>query len=141
MTHVNDKITEILESSMEMLPTEEWDNFSVNIYSISSFSELNAFYEENGEVKSFNADEGKIDIFKEFTNLRKMMYELAPEKGAWFSAFFTVQNDGQFHTHFEYDEKPEFAYEPSNEEYIDDLKIFPRQEHLIPQWLKDIVNS
>ncbi|MFJ1364892.1 hypothetical protein ACILDU_00405 [Capnocytophaga canimorsus] len=141
MLQINDKITEILEGVQNSVPVEEWDNFSLTIMKINLFTQMRAFYEANGEIKSFDPESSGIEIFGEAENLRKMMYELAPEKGAWFSAFFTVQSDGQFHTHFEYDEKPEFSYEPSKEKYIDDLKHFPREEHLIPQWLKDIINS
>ncbi|MEC4054537.1 hypothetical protein VSP10_17340, partial [Myroides odoratimimus] len=64
---------------------------------------------------------------------------LSSEQGAWFSASFVVNNEGDFNTHFHYDRKPKFTYEPSKEKYIDDIKKFPRQESLMPNWLKEIL--
>ncbi|MGG5578616.1 hypothetical protein ACPDHL_14920 [Myroides sp. C15-4] len=54
-----------------------------------------------------------VDITMESKILREKMYELSSEQGAWFSACFVVTNEGDFNTHFDYDGKPKFTYEPS----------------------------
>lgn len=136
MNTIEKHLTIVCEKAIEKTPSENWEKISINICAIRKFIEVKAFYKEEGNFISFGSD-----VAFEALKLREEMYRVAPEKGAWFSAFFTIQNDGQFHTHFEYDEKPKFDVEPVKAKYIDDLKIFPRQEHLIPQWLKDIVNS
>lgn len=82
MLQINDKITEILEGVQNSVPVEEWDNFSLTIMKINLFTQMRAFYEANGEIKSFEPESSGIEIFGEAENLRKMMYELAPEKGA-----------------------------------------------------------
>lgn len=136
MNTIEKYLTELCEKAIGEVSSEYWENISINICAIRKFIEVKAFYEEEGNFISFGSD-----VAFEALKLREEMYRLSPEKGAWFSAFFTIQSNGQFHTHFEYDEKPEFDVEPSKEKYIDDLKTFPREEHLVPQWLKDIVNS
>lgn len=136
MSTVEKHLTIVCEKAIKKIPSENWENISINICAIRKFIEVKAFYQEGGKSISFGAD-----IAFEALDLRAEMYKVAPEKGAWFSAFFTIEYNGKFHTHFEYDEKPKFDIEPVKAKYIDDLQTFPRQEHLIPQWLKDIVNS
>ncbi len=76
-----------------------------------------------------------------FMDLRKYMYEVSPNKGAWYSCRIIVYPNGKFDTHFDYDNKPGFKYEPSKEKFEDDLKAFPREESLVPVWLKEIISS
>ena len=66
------------------------------------------------------------------------MYELNPEKGAWYIMILEVDNIGKFKIKYDYESKPPFKYEPSKEEYIAELKEFPRKEELTPKWLLEI---
>ncbi|WP_172916164.1 hypothetical protein [Capnocytophaga canimorsus] len=136
MNTIEKHLTELCKKAIGEVSSEYWENISINITAIRKFVEVKAFYEEKGNFISFGSD-----VAFEALKLREEMYKLSPEKGAWFSVFLTIESNGQFHTHFEYDEKPKFDIEPSKEKYIDDLKTFPREEHLISQWLKDIINS
>ena len=81
---------------------------------------------------------GLDKIFKE---LRETTYDLAAGKGAWFHAAIKVDPNGKFNIQYEYEKKPNFTYEPDSSKYVDDLKRFPREESLVPQWLKELVNS
>ncbi|TNG99802.1 hypothetical protein FHQ26_12180 [Testudinibacter sp. TR-2022] len=119
---------------------------TLNAFVINKMVEITAFYTTEEQHNYFNPkNQGQVtrdeDLTFLFKDLREEMYSMSSDKGAWFTAYFTVKNNGQFQTHFEYEEKPEFTYAPSKEKYIDDLNKFPREKSLIPQWLKNIVNS
>lgn len=138
---VNEIIAKILIGSQESISTQEWDTFTINIYALNKMIEINSFYENEDQIISFDSEDSGIDITMESKILREKMYELSSEQGAWFSACFVVNNEGDFNTHFDYDGKPKFTYEPSKEKYVDDVKKFPRQESLMPNWLKEIISE
>ncbi|MCL1672315.1 immunity protein YezG family protein [Elizabethkingia ursingii] len=102
---------------------------------------IKAFYEAEGKSISFDPEENGNDITMKIKTLREEMYKASPNKGAWYMAMFTVMNNGHFDSSFDYDNKPEFKYEPSKDKFLDDLNVFPRQEKLIHEWLKEIVKS
>nr|WP_326480831.1 immunity protein YezG family protein [Testudinibacter sp. TR-2022] len=137
----------ILEIAVKNIGSNvEWDSMTLNAFVINKMVEITAFYTTEEQHNYFNPkNQGQVtrdeDLTFLFKDLREEMYSMSSDKGAWFTAYFTVKNNGQFQTHFEYEEKPEFTYAPSKEKYIDDLNKFPREKSLIPQWLKNIVNS
>jgi hypothetical protein len=147
MKSTNELIETIINISYDNLPIEEeWEKYEINTFSLRRIIEINAFYIEHGERKSFNPkyqEQGNRDedLTFLFMDLRKEMYQLAPQQGAWFSCNITVYPDGNFDIKFNYDDKPKFSYKPSQDKFVDDLKSFPREEPLIPQWLKEIINS
>jgi hypothetical protein len=63
------------------------------------------------------------DIANTFMELRKRMYELSPQQGAWFYCKITVEPSGKFETDFNYDDKPNFSYNPTLKKWEDDIKI------------------
>ena len=76
-----------------------------------------------------------------FIELRKAMYTLTPDKGAWYNAQMTITNSGKFSMTYDYDNKPDFEMTPEDEEFIIDSKEFPRDSMSSPAWLKDIING
>ncbi|MEZ2445060.1 immunity protein YezG family protein [Chitinophaga sp. RCC_12] len=141
MEQANQLISEIIQGACDNIPSATWDSFSITIKALNKMIEIGAFYEEGGNMLSFDPEENGNDITMKIKSLREQMYRLSPGNGAWYSTYFTVDNTGKFQTEFDYDNKPEFEYTPSNEKFIDDLKTFPRDEALIPQWLHDLAGS
>ncbi|WP_436487468.1 immunity protein YezG family protein [Chitinophaga sp. ARDCPP14] len=141
MEQTNQLIREIIQGACDNIPSTTWDSLSITIKALNKMIEIGAFCEEGGKMLSFDPEENGNDITMKIKSLREQMYRLSPGNGAWYSAYFTVDNTGKFQTEFDYDNKPEFEYTPSNEKFIDDLKTFPRNEALIPQWLHDLVGS
>lgn len=141
METTNDLITAIIQGAHQNISSDTWDNFSINVYALNKMIAIKAFYEDNGKMQSFDPEENGNDITMKIKSLREEMYKLSPGQGAWYSAYFTVQKDGKFQTNFDYDDKPAFKYTPDKDKFIDDLKVFPREESLIPKWLNEILNS
>lgn len=134
-------LKEIIQGAFDNVPSDAWGNFSITIQALNKMIAMKAFYEEGGKMHSFDPEENGNDITMKIKSLREEMYHLSPGKGAWYSAYFTVDNTGKFQTDFDYGNKPEFKYTPSDEKFIDDLKTFPREESIIPEWLREIVHS
>jgi hypothetical protein len=146
--NVNELINSIVQISFNNLPVEEgWEKYEVQLKTIRLYTEMEAFYIlDNGECISFNPKySGQVareDNLRElFMDLRKAMYDLSPQQGAWFSCTITVYPTGKFTTDFNYDDDPEFTYHPDPREFADDLKTFPREKGLIPDWLNDILKA
>ncbi|MFA6059908.1 MAG: immunity protein YezG family protein [Taibaiella sp.] len=141
MEKTNELIKEIIQGASDNITSDNWENFSINVHALNKMIAVKAFYEEKGKIISFDPEENGNDIVMKIKSLREEFYKLSPNKGAWYTAYFTIDNSGKFSTQFDYDNKPEFKYTPDKEKFIDDLKTFPRDESSTPQWLKEIVNS
>lgn len=148
MENINEYLNAIIRISYDNLPVEDgWKDFTVNAFCLTKFVQINASYiDSEGKQIPFNpkyaspADKSE-DLTFLFMDLRKAMYDAAPDKGAWYTAKITVDSEGKFKTNFDYDNKPAFKYEPSADKFAHDLETFPREEGLVPAWLKDIVKA
>jgi hypothetical protein len=104
---------------------------TLNICALNKMISIKAFYEKAGEITSFDPEENGEDITLKAKELREELYKLSPNKGAWYTGIISVTNEGKFKVDFDYDEKPEFKYEPSPDKFIDDLNTFPRDKDLM----------
>lgn len=141
MNSTENLLQEICQKTINNIPSPSWENASLNVCALNKMITIVAFYEEKGSFYSFDPEGNGEDITLKIKQLREEMYKSSPNKGAWYTAYITILNNGQFQTSFDYENKPEFKYEPSNDKYEDDLKTFPREETLVPIWLKEIINS
>ena len=134
-------LQEICDNTINNIPSSNWENISLTIYALNKMISYVAIYEENGDFSSFDPEENGDDITLIIKKLREEMYKISLNKGAWYTAYITILNNGNYQTNFDYENKPEFKYEPSKDKFEDDIKVFPREESLIPIWLKEIINS
>jgi hypothetical protein len=141
MNTTENLLQEICRKIINNIPSPTWENASLNIYALNKMLSFVSLYEEKGVFTSFDPEENGDDITLLIKKLREEMYKLAPNKGAWYTAYITILKSGQYQTNFDYDSKPEFKYEPSKDKFIDDSIAFPREENFIPNWLKEIINS
>lgn len=147
MEDINNYLTTIIRIAYDQLPAEDgWKDFTVEVFCLTKFVQIHAFYKDADDQQvSFNpkkpSAERDEDLTFLFMDLRKAMYEQAPGKGAWYTGKVVVNNEGKFDTSFDYDNKPAFMYEPSKEKYAHDLATFPREEQLVPVWLKELIKS
>ena len=139
MDITNNLINQIIQISNSNISSDNWDSFTINIFAINKMISIKAFYEASGEIVSFDPEANGEDITLKVKKLREEMYKLSPDKGAWYTSIISVTNEGKFNIDFDYDEKPEFKYEPTPDKFIDDLNTFPREKDLIPDWLNNII--
>jgi hypothetical protein len=126
---------------MANIPSQAWKNFSINVCALNKMISMKAIYEEEGSFISFDPEANGDDFMMDFKAIRELMYKQSPNNGAWYTAYFTMTKNHQLNASFDYDHKPNFKYEPDTEKFIDDLAVFPREERLIPAWLKEIIAS
>ena len=145
MENINSLIEEIAQTVFDNVPVDRWNKVIVNVAMLTTYVELTAtYYVDDVKGKSFDAnyigapDSKMIDNL--FIDLRKAMYALTPEMGAWFNAEMTI-NSGKFSMTYDYDHKPDFEMTPEDKEFLIDAKEFPRNAVSTPAWLKYIING
>nr|WP_269438016.1 immunity protein YezG family protein [Arthrobacter sp. zg-Y179] len=65
--------------------------------------------------------------------LRKLMYR--PGCGTWFSLTMNLDNQGHLAANYNYDEEADWSFPLDDESYVEDQRIFPRNQEHIPAWL------
>ena len=103
-------------------------NFSeahVTAKMITRHIELQGKYLTNGSSRptSFLPEEGMESLLEA---LRALMAKTSPGKGAWYTAVITLKDDGSFSFAFDYDQRPDFQYSPSQDKWDEDQRTFPR---------------
>lgn len=120
-----------------------WKLLTVDYYKVGakSFNLSN----ETGQLSS-----GKwIGIYHEnklvreaFDNIRKMMYAVCPEEGAWYYMRIEIGEDNSSSISFDYDERNEMLDKMSTpQEFAFDFNQFPRSAKFTPEWLDKLVKE
>jgi hypothetical protein len=108
-----------------------WDQ--VTIY----YRAVGRYFEADGEVV-FDDDEATewqvpADVMAMFGRLRAGMYRDA--RGTWYNARYRLDHPSNYN--LDYDRKePDWRVPPPPPAYADDLRMFPRTEDNIPEWLR-----
>jgi len=130
------------------VPTDEWDTITVTIKALVTYVEQDVSYvhqEKQFVPETFLIEDDELEYDEQttpsFEQLRQLMYDEAPFRGAWHTAIMTITKDGKFNTEFDYENKPEFEYESGDDEYARDFQHFPRNEASTPNWLKEVVQK
>jgi hypothetical protein len=145
---IQDLFQHIGQLAFDSVPAEEWDEIKIEIKAVTSFVERTVSYshhEKQFVPKTFGIKDKHLEyderITPSFEKLRQLMYDKSPFRGAWYTAVMAITKEGKFDTEFDYDTKPIFDYESSDEEYARDFQHFPRNEESTPDWLKEIVQQ
>lgn len=78
-----------------------------------------------------------VDLNRPLARLRVAQYRRDPERGAWFSARFTLESSGAFFRSYNRDYEPEWNPAIEDSSYAEDLKLFARELEHTPEWLLD----
>lgn len=112
---------------------KEWHEIEFKSFSISahSMSEMLVTYEDGRtERKRFHNS-----VISKAEELRSGMYK--ESQGTWFSMKIIISRPGKFRSEFNYYDKPDFMLWPSPQDFVQDLKHFPRDPEHIPDWLQE----
>lgn len=133
-------IQEIGQIISDSCPVDNYKKIEVECKILTTYTELDAFYydKKTNKKSSFLIEE---DISDKFIELRKKMYKEQPEKGAWYTIIYTIDENDDFSVKYEYDNKPLFEFDSEDEEYIMDFKEFPRERKYVPAWLNEILEK
>ncbi len=82
-------------------------------------------------------------VRRKLRELRTGMYQ--PGKGTWFTARYVIRRPTRYSVDFDYDNEPDFGseigFDPVPLTYVNDLKIFPRDDEHVPGWLRQKIDE
>ncbi len=139
--HVMRSVDFLTTKIVEFKKTNGWKEVDLNFYVVNGAKSVEAF-SDKGKVDTVDlavfCDEQTIP--KVFLEMRKDMYAIFPEEGAWYNVKLVVNEDDNYSISFDYDSKSEY-FEDWTEpiEFKEDFDMFPRSEEYTPEWLKKIL--
>ncbi|ETA66303.1 glycohydrolase toxin TNT-related protein [Haloechinothrix halophila] len=110
----------------------DWQRITAHYRTVGRYHEL------EGEVTLADGSQQEWvatqDIATLFNRLRAGMYR--EERGTWFNAHYSLDAPASYN--LEYDrEEPRWRQLPPPQAYADELRMFPRMEENIPDWLME----
>ncbi|WP_455970611.1 Imm5 family immunity protein [Bacteroides congonensis] len=139
--HVMKNINYLITKFIELKKRNGWKKVNIDFYVVNGSTSIKLF-SDKGKMDTIDlavlCDEQEIP--ETFLEIRKDMYHISPDEGAWYSANLTIDEDDKFSISFEYDSKSEYFdkwTEPIN--FKEDFDNFPRAEKYIPGWLKKVL--
>lgn len=119
-----------IAAALLRLDDNDWTSAELRVTCAGGMMELDlALFKSDGSANRLLALDEDGEVACE--GLRLAMYE--PGKGTWFNARFTVDANRQFQAEFDYDGPP-FDGVADAELLIEDQRLFPRAEELLPAW-------
>ena len=132
-----DYIASIAEAFGQAAPAN-WTEIHVEAPSIT---EVTAFTARatlpTGELESFYIEDDDLEeaVIDQIEALRRSMAGRNDGRGAWFTMTLDISSDDTFAVQFDYDSRPAFDFEVSQESLLADLKVYPRSDAFYPDWL------
>jgi hypothetical protein len=135
-------IEKICQQLIQTVPDDNWSYINYIFRVVSNWSTEEAHYIVADNLYNFFPS-NDLDFFdntnSNMVKLRKEIYKSNQEKGAFYKSAIRLEKSGKFSISFDYDLKPDFVFEITDESFINDFKEFPRKAEYIPDWLKEIL--
>ena len=130
LVQLGDAQTAVVRALFESLPHGGWSSCSVAYLSTVSMAESKVVLTGSDGVPE--TVKSPIEMIMAFKNLRELM--AGQGRGAWLSATLTATPDGKCAFDYNYDTRPDWSVQPTDESYVADLEKFPRPAELVPAW-------
>ena len=108
----------------------DWQRVNAEYRAVGKFHEL------TGEISTSDGSTvqwvATHDIATLFGRLRAAMYREG--RGTWFNARYTLDHPSSYNLEYDRDE-PTWDLAPPPQAYADELRMFPRSEDNVPEWL------
>ncbi|MGW8439290.1 hypothetical protein ACWGKS_29475 [Nocardiopsis sp. NPDC055879] len=91
---------------------------------------------EDGEVTRISLPTSFIMRAME---IRSGMYK--QNRGTWFSWELMLWSEGRYKSKFNYTDLPPFTFGPDSDDFLEEMRIFPRSEEFIPGWLQEKIDE
>lgn len=130
LVQLGDAQTAVVRELFDSLPWEGWSSCVVEYRSTVSMAESVVTLADN--TGASQVVKSPIAMIMAFKNLRELM--ATQGRGAWLSATLTAAADGKCAFDYDYDARPNWTVQPTDESYVADLEKFPRPAELVPAW-------
>ncbi|MCB9441211.1 MAG: hypothetical protein H6523_13295 [Mycolicibacterium sp.] len=130
LVELGDAQTAVVRAVFDSLPSAGWTQCAIEYRSTVTMAESKV---------SLTGDDGATEVVKSpiamimaFKSLRELM--AGQGRGAWLSATLIAAPDGRCSFDYNYDQRPNWTIQPTDETYLEDLKKYPRPAEAIPAW-------
>lgn len=138
-------LAHVLRIATDLVPDKQWDMLHIEGYIVGSITEVKSWYTVTSagariEFDTFDleyinegSDDNEIGTFVE--QMRELTYD--PARGAWYTVFIDFYRNGlQPSVRYNYYDLPDFSRPMPLTLYKKDLKVFPRPDQTLPDWLR-----
>ncbi|RIT42402.1 hypothetical protein [Mycobacteroides abscessus] len=130
LVQLGDAQTDVVRALFDSIPREGWVRCDVAYMATVSMAESKVVLTDAAGASK--VVKSPIAMIMAFKRLRELM--AGQGRGAWLSATLTATPDGKCSFDYNYDIRPNWTVQPTDETYIEDLKAFPRPDELVPGW-------
>ena len=126
-----DALVKQIGLAMLRVAPEDWEQLTVDYRAVGRYAESTGqVVYSDGAAESWTMP---ADLQSLFARLRGGMYREG--RGTWFNARYRLDHPSSYN--LEYDrEEPEWDLPPAPQAYPDDLRLFPRSDDNVPEWLR-----
>lgn len=130
--NASEQDTLVKQIGLAMLRTapRDWKSISASYRTVGRYHEL------DGEITLAGGERldwvATHDIANLFARLRSGMYR--EQRGTWFNARYQLDAPASYNLEYDRDE-PQWNMLPPTQAYSDELRMFPRTDENIPEWL------
>jgi len=122
--------TAVVRALFESLPRDGWSSCTVEYRKAGHVAESQV---------NLTSTDGTTEVVKSplpmITALKRLRELMAGQgRGAWLSVTVSATPEGKCSFDFNYDARPAWTVQPTDDTYIEDLKAHPRPAELIPGW-------
>ncbi len=126
-----DALVKQIGLAMLRVAPEDWEQLTVDYRAVGRYAESTGqVVFSDGAVESWTMPP---DLQGHFARLRGGMYREG--RGTWYNARYKLDHPSSYN--LEYDrEEPVWDMQPPPQAYPDDMRLFPRSEDNVPEWLR-----
>ncbi|WP_102144901.1 hypothetical protein [Mycobacterium hubeiense] len=129
LVQLGDAQTAVVRALFDALPREGWDSCTVEYRKAGTVAESRVSVTGSDGTTVVKSPTPMVIALK---RLRELM--ATQGRGAWLSVTVTAKPDGKCTFDYNYDTRPDWTVQPTDETYIEDLKKYPRPAEQIPDW-------
>lgn len=109
---------------------QDWQSITIEYRAVGRYHELDGEVTfTDGTTREWIATH---DIATMFGKLRAGMYR--DQRGTWFNAIYRLDAPASYNLEYDRDE-PQWSMQPPPQAYSDELRMYPRSEDNVPEWL------
>lgn len=130
LVRLGDAQADAVSALFDVLQRAEWHLCTVDYRKAGSIAEVDVNITKADGTAGLQEPSGPLLLA-----LKRLRDLMASEEGRpWLSVTVTARPDGRVSFDYNYDQRPRWSLEPTDESYIEDLARYPRLADQLPEW-------